>query len=395
MTLDLFSPEMRRNPFPAYAHLRATSPVLHDPGTGLWLVFDYDDVRTVLSDHEAFSSRVGPPEWMNFQDPPRHTKLRALVAKAFTPRSIANLEQRIRTISRELLDKVAGRGEMDLALDYAVPLPMRVIGDMLGIPQGHRARFVRWNDVLLRMSYTVGASKSEPAAAAAIADFITITDEMNAYVEEQLAERRASAVRNGEPDDDLLTRLAAAEVDGERLTHRDILGFFQLLLLAGSETTTNLINNAILCFLENPDQLALVRMDPELMPSVIEEVLRYRSPVQWMFRRATRDTEMGGGVVIPAGKVVLAVIGSANRDPRYFQSPEQFDVRRDPNPHLAFGVGMHFCLGASLARLEARVALPDLLKRIRGFRLASDEPWPPRNGLHVYGPSRLPIRFEK
>ena len=182
-------------------------------------------------------------------------------------------------------------------------------------------------------------------------------------------------------------------MDGERLTEREILSFFQLLLLAGSETTTNLINNSLLSFIENPGQLARLRSAPELLPSAIEEVLRYRSPIQAMFRQTRCDVEMHGHV-IPAGKLVLAMIGSANRDPKQFHEANRFDVARDPNPHIAFGHGIHFCVGAPLARLEARIALSDLLRRLETFALASDEPWEPRKAFHVHGPTRLPIRFE-
>jgi len=168
---------------------------------------------------------------------------------------------------------------------------------------------------------------------------------------------------------------------------------FQLLLLAGSETTTNLINNAVLCLVENPDQLARLQAAPELLPSAIEEVLRYRSPLAWTMRTPKRDTELHGQV-IPAGQLVLPMIGSANRDPKQFPDAGRFDVTRDPNPHLAFGHGIHACLGAPLSRLEARIALSDLLERLKGFELASAEPWEPRKALNVYGPARLPIRFE-
>lgn len=387
--LNLFTEDVRRNPFPLYAQFRDASPVLREPSTGLWLIFDYEGVRRALSDHDAFGSRVGPPNWMGFQDPPRHTKLRALVAKAFTPRSIVNLEPRIREISRELLDNVASRGEMDLSADYAVPLPMRVIGEMLGIPAGDRPRFIRWNDIILKMSHVVGLPRDNPYVIQTEAEFGVATGEMNQYVGEQL-ERRA---KNPAPPDDLLTRLAAAEIDGERLTQDDILGFFQLLLLAGSETTTMLVSNTVICFAEHPDQLALLRSRPALLASTIEEVLRYRSPVQWMLRRAKRDVEMNGQT-IPEGRVVIAVIGSANRDQRAFPDPDRFDITRDPNPHVAFGHGVHFCLGAALARLEARIAIPDLLERLPNLRLASDGPWEPRDALHVHGPNRLPVQFD-
>jgi cytochrome P450 len=211
---------------------------------------------------------------------------------------------------------------------------------------------------------------------------------MNAYLGRVLDERLA------EPKNDLLTRLLEADVDGQRLTQTEILGFFQLLLVAGQETTANLINNGMLCFIEHPDQLERLRKRMDLLPLAIEEVLRYRSPVQWMFRLTTRDVELHGQT-IPAGNVVLAMIGSANRDPLAFEHADRFDIARQPNPHIAFGLGIHFCLGAALARLEAKIALSDLLDRMSSFERACDEPWEPRKALHVHGPTRLPIRFAR
>jgi cytochrome P450 len=383
--IDFSSDDVRRNPFPVYDQIRSVTPLFREPRSGLWMIFDYESVKWALSDSQTFSSRYGPG-WLIFLDPPRHTKLRALILKAFTPRSVANLEPRIRELSRGLLDQKIERGEMDLATDFAVPLPLMVIAEMLGIPPADHAAFRRWADTMLRMSYTISDSASEEARAA-VQEFTAVTVEMNTYLTGVLGQRRAA------PKDDLLTRLDQAEVDGERLTQEEILGFFQLLLLAGSETTTNLINNAMLCFMEHPDQLARLRAAPPLLPSAIEEVLRYRSPLQWMYRVPTRDVEIHGQV-IPAGKLLLAMIGSANRDPRQFKDADRFDIARDPNPHIAFGQGVHFCLGAPLARLEAKIALTDLLDRVKGFRLASAEPWEPRKGVHVHGPSRLPIRFE-
>jgi cytochrome P450 len=379
--MDLFSDDARHNPYPIYAQLRAAAPVFHEPQSGLWMVFDYAGVRRALTEHETFSSRHGPADWMIFQDPPRHAQLRALLSRAFTPRSVANLERRIDAIARELLDRVAGRGAFDLAADFAVPLPMIVIAEMLGVPAEDRPRIARWNDVLLRMSYLVADS---PQAEDVFREFGVITQGMSEYLAALLAERRA------QPKDDLLTRLGEAEVDGARLTHHDILGFLQLLLLAGSETTTNLINNAMLCFIEHPDQLALLRRRMDLLPSAIEEVLRFRAPLQWMFRLTTRDVELHGQT-LPAKTLLLAMIGSANRDLAAFPDAEKFDITRDPNPHLAFGHGAHFCLGAPLARLEGRVALTALLERFSMIELAESEPWEPRKGLHVHGPTRLPI----
>ena len=359
------------------------SPIFREPTTGIWMVFDYETVKRVLTDSETFSSRYGPPGWMIFLDPPRHTKLRALVAKAFTPRSVANLEPRITELVRELLEPALERGEMDLAADFAVPLPMMVISEMLGIPTSDREQFKKWVDIMVAMSHAVLGT---PEGADINTAFLNATREMAAYLGRLLEARRH------DPTDDLLTRLLAAEVDGERLKDQEILGFFQLLLLAGSETTTNLINNAILCFIEHPDELSRVRARMELLGSAIEEVLRFRSPLQWFYRLTTRQVELHGQT-IPDSTLVFTVVGSANRDPGVFADPNRFDVTRDPNPHIAFGHGGHFCLGAPLARLEARIALTELLSRTRDIELASSEPWEPRKGQHVHGPTRLPIRF--
>jgi cytochrome P450 len=346
-------------------------------------------VKRVVSDHETFSSAVPAPDnWFIFFDPPRHTKLRALISRAFTPRMVANLEPRIRQLSRELLDKRIEDGEMDLAADYSVPLPMMVISEMIGIPIIDWTRFKRWSDGILKLSYTMRGMERDEEAATARSIFTEVSAEMNDYLTEMIAQRQAA------PKDDLLTRLVEAEVDGERLTQAEILGFFQLLVVGGQETTTNLINNAILCLVENPDQFARLRSAPELLPSAIEEVLRYRSPLQWIMRTPKRDIQLHGQT-IPAGKLMLPMIGSANRDPKQFRDPAQFEITRDPNPHIAFGHGIHSCLGAALSRMEARIAIGDLLERTDSLVLASDDPWEPRKALHVHGPASLPIRFER
>ncbi len=383
---DLFSDDVRRNPYPVYAHLRNVSPVLQvPPPFNAWMVLDYEGCKRVLSDHEAFSSRVpAPRNWFLFFDPPEHSKLRGLISKAFTPRVVANLEPRIRELSRELLDQVIARGEMDLATDYAIPLPMKVIAEMIGIPTADWPRFCRWSDTVLKISYTRSGGEE---AVQAMTDFRAVTAEMNDYLTDMIRQRRAA------PREDLLTRLVEAEVDGERLTQEEILGFFQLLLVGGQETTTNLIDNAVLCLLEHPEAFARLRADRTLLPSAIEEVLRYRSPLHWVMRTPRRPVELHGQTLMP-GSLVLAVIGSANRDPKQFPDAERFDVTRAANPHVAFGHGIHACLGAPLSRMEARIALTDILDRLRGLRLASAEPWPPRLALNVHGPARLPVRFE-
>jgi cytochrome P450 len=383
--MNIFSDEIRRNPYPFYDQMRASSPLLRvPPPFDAWMILDYEGVKWALSDHETFSSRVPAPKWFIFFDPPVHTKLRALISQAFTPRMVANLEPRIRKLSRQLLDQTIERGEMDLAADFSVPLAMQVIAGMIGIPLAEWARFRRWSDVILRLSYTrSGGDEAEHA----MRDFTAVTTEMEAYLADMIEQRRIA------PQDDLLTRLIKAEVDGQRLSQQEILGFFQLLIVGGQETTTNLIDNAVLCLLENPDQLARLRAAPELLTTAIEEVLRYRSPLQWMMRTPRRDIEVHGQA-IPAGGLVLAMMGSANRDPRQFPEADLFNIGRDPNPHVAFGHGIHFCLGAALSRMESKIALSDLLERFKNFELASDQPWEPRAALNVLGPTRLPVRFE-
>jgi cytochrome P450 len=383
--MNIFSDEVRRNPYPVYDQMRAACPALYVPAPfDGWLLFDYESVKRALNDHETFSSQVpAPKHWFVFLDPPVHSKLRALVSKAFTPRMIANLEPAILKLTRELLMPL--NGEVDFANEFAVPLPMKVIGGMIGIPTSDWQRFKRWSDTIMRLSYSrSGGAEAEQS----LQDFRTVTVEMNGYLGEMIAERRAT------PKDDLLTRLIEAEVDGERLSQEEILGFFQLLVVAGQETTTNLLNNALLCFLEHPEELDRVRNAPQLLPSAIEEVLRYCAPLQWVMRAPRRDV-LVNGQTIPAGKLTLTVIGSANRDPKVFPEPNRFNVTREPNPHLAFGHGIHSCLGAALARMEARIALREFLDNVAHFEMASAEPWEPRKALHVLGPTRLPLLITK
>jgi cytochrome P450 len=386
---ELFSDEARRNPFPIYAQMRAAYPTFQAPPPfDMWMVFDYENVKRVLSDHEAFSSRVPAPDnWFIFFDPPQHSKMRALISRAFTPKSIAALEPRIRDLSRKLLDHLITRDVVDIATEYSIPLPMTVIAEMIGIPSGDWQRFREWSDIILKISYSMRGMESDRESANAIAGFQAVTIEMNEYLAKMIAERRAA------PRDDLLTRMIEAEVDGERLSQHEILGFFQLLIVAGQETTANLINNALLCFIEAPDQLARLRASPDLLPAAIEEVLRYRSPIQWLMRTPRKEVEVNGKL-IPPGQLILAMVGSANRDPKQFPEPDRFDITRDPNPHVAFGHGIHACLGAALARMESRIALTDLLTRLQHFEPATPNPWPPRKALHIHGPANLPLRFK-
>lgn len=385
--LDFASPDFRRNPFPSYDVARAAAPAMRDPRTGTWFLFDYASVRMAMTEHERFSSNMVSagrrnPDWMIFLDPPRHGKLRGLISKAFTPKAVADLEGRIRALSKQLLDAVADRDTMDVVADFATPLPTMVVAEMIGIPPGDWALFHGWSNGILRLSQTVLAT--DPAAVAA---YVAVKAEMEPYVDAIIGKRRA------DPRDDLLTRVIQAEVDGERLNSQEILGFIELLIVAGQETTSNLIANAVVCLGENPEQREKLARAPQLMTTAIEEVLRYRSPLQWLFRGTLCDVAMHGQT-IPAGSMVIPVLGAANRDPAVFAEADRFDIERSPNPHIAFGHGSHFCIGAPLARLEARIALPDLLTRLGDWEPAGTEAWEPRAALHVHGPARLPVRMK-
>jgi cytochrome P450 len=384
----LFSDDARRDPYPLYARLRAASPVLRAPGADIWFLLDHATVKRAMDDPATFSSRAAPPggqpfDWLIFSDPPRHTLLRAIVQRAFVPRSIAGLEPRIRALSGELLDACVTRGTMDLVDDYAALLPTLVIAELFGFPATDRGRLIAWSQAIMNLSHAIAGGEAGLRAGKA---FVTARDEIGAWLPGLLQMRRA------EPLDDLLTRLVAAEVDGERLDDAEITGFFLLLLSAATETTTNLISNAVLCLQAHPEQRARLVASPDLLPAAIEEVVRYRAPAQFMFRATTCDVTLLGQV-IPAGKLVLLGIGSANRDPKQFADADVFDIARSPNPHLGFGHGIHFCLGAALARLEAKVALEHILERVPDLALAGDTPWEPRSAVHVHGPAHLPVRF--
>jgi len=274
------------------------------------VIFDYDGVKRALNESSEFSSNLWAtanrptPAWMILFDPPQHTKLRGLVMRAFTPRMIAALEPPIRELSSRLLDPIAEPEAFDFAAQFSIPLPLMVIAEMIGIPASDWPQFRHWSDIILRLRF---ASFDSGESQRASTDYFAMVAEMKAYLPELIAQRRP------QPREDLLTRLVEAEVDGERLSEDEILAFVQLLLVAVNETTTNLLNNAVLCFLEHPDQLARLRTAPELLPSAIEEVLRYRSPLPSMYRATRREVEMHGQL-IPAGKLVPG--GDRLRQPR-------------------------------------------------------------------------------
>jgi len=379
---------LRRHPYPLYSALRRVAPVLRVPGRDVWMLFDFESVKRALHDPETFSSRAAPPgkqplDWLIFLDPPAHAKLRALIVRTFTPRAVAALEPRVHALAHGLLDRVIASGRMDLVGDFAERLPPLVIMELLGIPPGDAERVTRWTAAILGLGDTVLGGEHARRAREAYA---VAKEEMRPRLAGLLAERRVA------PRDDLLTRLVDAEVDEERLTEEEIFAFFQLLLLAGTETTANLIANAVLCFAAHPAQYARLRAEPALLPAAIEEVVRYRTPVQMVFRQTTRAVTLRGRT-IPAGTLVLPMVGAANRDPAHFRDASRFDIGRAPVPHVGFGHGIHYCLGAALARLEARVALDALLARVQDLRVPERRRWVPRAALAVHGPARLPVTF--
>ncbi len=387
--MPFFSDQMRRNPYPVYEQLRQQGPLVCDAKQNIWMVFDYTTVKQVLTDHENFSSQVSPDQskpldWLVYADPPRHTRLRQVFSKVFTARSSTSFQTRIEEITRDLLNLSIERGEMELVSSFSGPLPGKVIAAVIGIPERDQSTFLAWNEVLHELSHDLLGEQMTPKQAL---NYQQIQNQLSAYLSQQLARRRQMG------QDDLLTRLVEAELEGKALSEAEIMGFVQLLYSGATETTTNLIGNAVLALLEHPEQLALLQANPELAASAIEEVLRFRSPIQTLIR-LTRQPVQLHGQTIPAGKYIFAILGAAHRDPAVFVDPNRFDIQRDPNPHLAFGFGAHYCMGTPLARLEAKIAIPALFTYLKQIQLASDQPWQPQTAQHVLGPARLKLRFQ-
>ena len=311
-------------------------------------------------------------------DPPRHRQLRNLVSQAFTPRIVAQLEPRITAITNELLDHVAAAGEMDVVRDLAYPLPVTVIAELLGIPVELREDFKRWSDAIV--AGDEGQSEEERKA------LFQQVQGMYSYFTQVLEERRQH------PQNDLVSALLAASVDGQRLSDMELLGFCGLLLVAGNETTTNLLGNMLLCFDENPGVVERLRTNRALVPGAIEETLRYYSPVRAMTRITTTETMLGDQRIGP-DQMIVAWISSANRDEAEFLDPDRYDIEREPNRHVAFGRGIHFCLGAPLARLEAKVALNLMLDRLPGRWQVTDLPLEMIKSFIVFGAKQLPMTW--
>jgi cytochrome P450 len=396
---DLASPAFKADPHPFYARLRAEAPVyrvtVHVPErrTG-WLVTRYEDAAVVLKDGRFAKDRHSvlqpgqraAPIWipaftrplkrnMLDLDAPDHTRLRALVHKAFSPRLIDRLRGRIQTLCDELLDAAPRRGKLDLIADYALPLPATIIAELLGVPVEDQHRFHRWSNRMLSISSTRDILLAIPSMWMFLRYF------------RKLIERRRA-----DPRDDLITALIQAEETGDRLNQEELLAMVVLLLVAGHETTVNLIGSGTLALLQHPEQLARLHNEPALIKSAIEELLRFTSPVEIATERYAREDTEVAGTTIPRGELVLAVIGSANRDERQFERPNKLDLGREPNPHLSLGQGIHYCLGASLARLEGQIAIETLLRRLPRLRLAAAPAslrW--RRGTFLRGLMSLPL----
>jgi cytochrome P450 len=366
-------------------HMRDEEPVAVD-AYGMYHVFRFDDVQAVTTNPPVFSSdftRIMPQVEEGAKgslisvDPPLHRKLRRLVSTAFTPKVVASLEPRIAQVTNDLLDELDDT-RFDLVEKLAYPLPVIVIAELLGLPASDRAQLKAWSDDLLSIQT---GDFTDPDV---LKEAMKKGEGLNAYLLEHITRRR------GHPTDDLLGQLVAAEVDGEGLEDVEIVNFSRLLLLAGHITTTMMLGNAMLCFDENPDAAKEVRAQPELVPAAVEEILRVRSPFLFVARVTAQDTELSG-VPIPANKMVMAWLLGANHDERHFADPDRFIVHRDPNRQCAFGHGIHFCLGAPLARLEGRVALATMLRRFPDIRIADRSAVKFRETQGMYGVTYLPL----
>ena len=389
------SRQTAQDPYPVYAALRERDPVHRSALMNAWLFTRHADIDTILRDHRHFSNdpRKGelsrrqranlPPDeefTMLFLDPPDHKRLRALVNKAFTPKAVNALEPHIRKLLGSLLDEIDDPTDFDIMQVVAQPLPVIVIAEMLGVPPEDRAQFKVWSDQRARTLEPVMDARERAASNAA-------AKALDAYFRPIIEERRAA------PKDDIVSALAQAEEEGDRLTEREMLNMLRLLLIAGNETTTNLIGNGVLALLRHPDQLQRLREDTSLIPSAVDEMLRFDSPVQTDFRRVLEGCEVNGFPLKQRDNIVV-LLGAANRDPDVFEDPDRLDVGRGDRSHLSFGRGIHHCIGAPLARLEGRIVLEMLLERFSQISLRGESPRF-RNSIVLRGLESLPVRCVK
>lgn len=388
LAYDPYAYEVHEDPYPLYARLRAEAPAYRNEALGFWALSRHADVLAAFRDWQTFSSRCGvsldldafherAETTMSFlaMDPPRHDRLRALVSRGFTPRRVQALEPRIREMAVAYLDACVERGDCDFIRDFAGKLPMDVISELLGVPEADRAQLRTWADLVVHREE--GMRGLPPAAAESALRMLH-------YFTEMLADRRRR------PRDDLTGALLAAEIDGDRLSDREIIGFLFLMIVAGNETTTKLLGNALYWLWRNPEERERLRADPTLVPRWVEETLRYDNSTQALARILDRDVELHGEK-LRAGERVVLLIGSAHRDERAFPDPDRFDLLRDTRASLAFGQGTHFCLGASLARLEGCVALEELWRRMPDYEI--DPAGLVRvHSVNVRGFAALPLR---
>ena len=400
--MNIASSDFKANPFPFYARLRSEAPVYRTPlpdKQSAWLITRYEDVLVVLKD-ERFgkdrlraktSEQVKKQPWMPNMfkpltrnmldvDAPDHTRLRGLVQKAFMPRLVENMRVRIEALSTELLDAAEMRGRMDLVHDYALPIPTTIIAEMLGVPAKDRHKFHRWSGAIVSSdSSRWGTLKAIPNVMAFVG-----------YIRSLIKTKRES------PCDDLLTELVKAGEAGDQFSDDELLAMVFLLLVAGHETTVNLIANGVLTLLENADQLRTLLGNASLIKSAVEELLRFSGPLETATERFAREDTIVAGTTIRRGEQVFAVLASANRDVQQFKDPDRLDLAREPNHHLAFGYGVHYCLGAPLARLEGQIAISSLFRRIPDLQLAKPVDalrW--KRALVLRGLESLPVVFSK
>ncbi|HEX4995121.1 MAG TPA: cytochrome P450 [Methylomirabilota bacterium] len=388
-------PAFVADPYPTYHRLRAEDPVHHSP-LGFWVLTRYPDVMAMLRDPRlikepiaAFvAARFGmaaPPPGLGLsmldRDPPDHTRLRGLVSKAFTPKALESLRPHIQQIVDDLLADAAGKGQMDLIEEFAYPLPVRVICEMLGVPVKDHERFKAWGLDIARGLDAIMLPPDSEVGQRSVSGRRALAE----YFRALIAERRAA------PRDDMLSALIAAEEAGDKLNEEELLATCILLLVAGHETTVNLIGNGTLALLRHPDQLQKLRASPGLIATAVEELLRFDGPVQRTARIPSEDITIGGRT-IPKGDMVMPFLGAADRDPAQFPDPDRLDITRADNRHIAFGMGIHFCLGAPLARMEGQIAINALLARLPKLALATDRPQF-RQSLTLRGLQALPVSF--
>ena len=392
---DPFLPEFNANPYPFYHRLREADPV-HQSPLGFWVLTRYDDCVMVLRDprfgragfegllESVYGNTVEQgrlPTSMLFRDPPDHTRLRGLVSRAFTPRVVEGLRPRIQQIVDGLLDRVQGAGRMEVISDLAYPLPVTVISEMLGVPEGARERIKQWSAEIARSLDAIGLPTDPEIVDRGRTGRRAIGD----YFRGLLPDRKKR------PRGDLLSLLIEAEEQGDKLSEGELVATCVLLYIAGHETTVNLIGNGLLALLRHPKELERLRDAPSLIQSAVEELLRFDGPVQRTARITNADVELGEHK-IPKGSMVVPVIGAANRDPAHFPDPDRLDVSRPDNRHIAFGFGIHFCLGAPLARLEGQITLGTLLHRLPRLALSTERPeW--RESQVLRGLKALPVSF--